>query len=152
MRGMVSPTGPADPTADCVSVDLDQCLDDTSRQCADVLFGSASGCPADLLERYPGCLCVTVRTLRPASPHAPAGTRCFALGRGGDRLAMDSNRSVTAAEHQVLAALLHWWLTKGYRLDCLDFVRIGDHSPSCPELRLRRRPFSRSASWGLRGR
>jgi hypothetical protein len=83
-----------------VRVDLDATPGEVARTCADVLC--ASGGPelaVTLLQRYPGCLLVSVRDDR---------SRCTVLTRGGVRITAAPVRS--SDEQALLASMLHQWL------------------------------------------
>lgn len=81
-------------------VSLDADVSEARRRCADVLYGlGAPELAASLLERYPGCLLVSVRD---------AAGRCVTLSRTGKRIVVTPVRG--DLEHALLASLLHQWL------------------------------------------
>jgi hypothetical protein len=90
----------AAPARDHTRISLDDGGGERQRRCADVLYGLGSTeRAAALLERYPGCLLVSLRE--------PTG-RCVTLSRTGRRIVVTPVRD--DLEHAALASLLHQWL------------------------------------------
>lgn len=103
-RDPASRVAPAEEAAspEALLVSLDACGDEVRRRCADVLYGLGDPALAErLLERYPGCLLVSLRDT--------AG-RCVTLTRSGRRITVASVAG--AAEHVRLASALHRWLVE----------------------------------------
>jgi hypothetical protein len=132
----------------CVSVDLDSGTEERDLQCADVLYGTATHSPHALLRRYPGCLCVTLRSS--GAGHHEAW--CSVLCRNGGRLVLTGDVGMTREEHRRLAIAVHAWLARGLALDRLQAVRFTGHSSGQTGLSFRRRSSSRTLSPGLTSR
>ncbi|MBM9508649.1 hypothetical protein [Actinacidiphila acididurans] len=80
--------------------DLDGGADERRRRCADALYGTGNPDTAAMwLDRYPGCLIVSVRA---------ATGRCVTITRTGVRITVDPVGS--PRQHRLLVLLLHQWL------------------------------------------
>ncbi len=132
----------------CVSVDLDSRAAEREREYADVLYGTATHSPTALLGRYPGCLCVSLRS--PGFGHQDAW--CHVMCRNGGRLLLTGRTGLRPEEHRRLVTAVHAWLTQGLALDRLQAVHLRGHPSDRPILSFRRRSSSRSVSLGLTGR
>jgi hypothetical protein len=73
---------------------------ETLRRCADILYGTGDPESATLLlERYPGCLLVSLRDAR---------GRCVTVSRGGMRSTISP--VLNEHEHALIVSMLHQWL------------------------------------------